>query len=101
MMKTMMIRYKVKPALAAENQRLIEKVFAELERSKPQGLRYQSFRLDDGVSFVHISTREGGPDDSPLLKLESFRAFVAGIGERCDEPPVQMEVNPIGRYDVL
>ena len=101
MMKTMMIRYKVKPALAAENQRLIEKVFAELERSKPQGLRYQSFRLDDGVSFVHVATREGGPDDSPLLKLESFKAFVADIRNRCDEPPAQMDVKSLGRYDVL
>lgn len=100
-MKTVMIRYKVKPALADENQRWVEKVFAELERSQPQGLRYQTFRLDDGVSFLHIATREGGPDDSPLMRLESFRAFVAGIRERCDEPPVQMEVTALGRYERL
>jgi hypothetical protein len=97
-MKTVMVRYKVKPELADENQRLIEKVFAQLAREKPAGLRYQSFRLDDGVSFMHIATREGGPDDSPLLKLEAFKAFVAGIKDRCVEPPVTTDVQPVGQY---
>ena len=101
MIKTMVVRYKVKPGMADENQRLIEQVFAQLERDKTQGVRYQSFRLEDGVSFMHVATREGGPDDSPLVKLESFKAFVAGIRDRCTEPPLQTEATPIGRYDAL
>ena len=100
-MKTILVRYKVKPEFADENQRLIEQVFAQLARDKPAQLRYQSFRLDDGVSFMHIATREGGADDSPLLKVEAFKAFVAGIKDRCVEPPVQTEVGPIGRYEGL
>ncbi|MEP6823876.1 MAG: hypothetical protein ABI919_03595 [Ramlibacter sp.] len=99
MMKTMLIRYKVKPGMADENQRLVEQVYAQLAREKTAGLRYQTFRLEDGVSFLHIATREGGPEDSPLPKLETFKAFVAGIKERCVEPPVQTESRPIGSYD--
>lgn len=101
MMKTMLIRYKVKPEMADENQRLIEEVFTQLALEKTAGLRYQSFRLEDGVSFLHIATREGGPGDSPLPKLETFKVFVAGISERCAEPPVQTEMEPVGRYESL
>ncbi|MEO8024563.1 hypothetical protein [Polaromonas sp.] len=100
-MKTILVRYKVKPELADENQRLIEQVFAQLARDKPDGLRYQSFRLADGVSFMHLATRGGEADESPLMKVEAFRAFLAGIKDRCVEPPVQTEVKAIGRYDGL
>ena len=99
-MKTVLVRYKVKPELAEENQRLIEQVFAQLALEKPAGLRYQSFRLADGVSFVHIASREG-TDDSQLAKLGAFKAFVAGIKDRCVEAPVQTEMEPLGRYDAL
>jgi len=100
-MKTTMIRYKVKPALADENQKLIERVFAQLERERPRGLRYHAFRLDDGVSFVHISSRDVGPESSPLMRLESFNAFLADIRNRCDEPPAQIDVISLGRYEML
>ncbi|OOG39814.1 hypothetical protein [Polaromonas sp. A23] len=100
-MKTILVRYKVKPELADDNQRLIEQTFAELARDKPDGLRYQTFRLDDGVSFMHVATRDGGAEESPLMKVEAFRAFLAGIKDRCVEPPVQTEVKAIGRYDGL
>jgi hypothetical protein len=76
-MKTVLVRYKVKPEFADENQRLIEQVFAQLAWEKPAGLRYQSFRLADGVSFVHVASREGA-DDSPLLKLKAFRPSSPG-----------------------
>jgi hypothetical protein len=99
-MKTVLVQYKVKPELADENQRLIEQVFAQLARDKPAGLRYQSFRLADGVSFVHVATRED-PNDNPLVKLDAFKAFVAGIKDRCVEAPVQTEMEPVGRYDAL
>lgn len=48
------IRYRTRPERADENQMLIEKVFAELSEQAPEGLRDASFRLDDGVTFVHV-----------------------------------------------
>lgn len=66
-MKTVVVRYKVMAEFADENQRLIEQVFAQLAREKPSGLRYQSFRMDDGLSFMHVATREGGPDIASMF----------------------------------
>ncbi len=48
------VRYQTKPDRADENQALIEKVFEDLEARQPEGFTYKVFRLEDGVSFVHV-----------------------------------------------
>jgi hypothetical protein len=101
-MRTVLVRYQVRPEAAAENEALIRKVFEQLAHEKPAGLRYQAFRLDDGVSFVHIATSaDDDPQAAPLPKLEAFRHFVAGIRDRCVQQPVATPTDPIGAYDGL
>jgi len=46
----MMVRYKVKADRAAENEGCIAKVFEQLKREQPAGLRYASFKQGDGVT---------------------------------------------------
>ena len=62
-------------------------MYAELNAKPLAGVRYQSHKLPDGVSFLHLAAY-GGEGDSPLAQLASFKTFIAGIRERCDEPPV-------------
>jgi hypothetical protein len=96
-MKQVMVRYTVKPGRAAENEELVRAVYAELHESRPTGLRYATFRLDDGVTFVHLAeTDEPGP--GPLGQVRAFRRFVESIGERCEEAPVVQEISEIGSY---
>ena len=97
-MKRVMVKYKVKPERAAENERYIKAVFAQLERDRPAGLRYASFKLDDGLGFVHIASIETSDGSNPLTALEPFKAFAAQIQDRCDEPPVTTTLNEIGSY---
>src|SRR5688500_15538724 len=49
-----MVRYKVKPDQAARNEELVRRVYDELHQTTPSGLRYATFVLEDGVTFVHI-----------------------------------------------
>ena len=100
-MRTVMVRYKTKGLdMAAENERLIGQVFEQLGRDQPDGLRYQVFKLSDGVSFAHISSFEGAVGDgNPLVKLEAFKNFTAGIKQRCEEAPVTAEMQAIGEFD--
>ena len=98
-MRTILVRYKTKPEAAAENERLIGKVFEQLARDKPAGMHYQVFKLSDGVSFVHVSSSLAGKEGNPLTQLEAFKAFAAGVNERCEEPPAVVEMQPIGAYD--
>ena len=44
-MGSTMVRYKVRPDRADENVALVEAVYAELARERPDGLRYATFRL--------------------------------------------------------
>jgi hypothetical protein len=96
---TKMIRYRTKPEHAEENERLVREVFAELAAKRPEGLHYATFRLDDGVSFVHVAVIDG--DDNQLTSSPAFAAFQADIGERCAEGPIPADVTVIGNFDLL
>jgi hypothetical protein len=98
-MKRLMVRYKVKPDRAAENESFIGNVFEQLKRERPLGLRYASFKLGDGVSFVHIVSLEAADGSNPLGELPAFKAFTADIDNRCEEPPVVANLNEVGSYN--
>lgn len=98
-MSAVVVRYQAKADRADENQTLIEAVFADLEARQPDGFTYKVFRLEDGVSFVHVVIEHdvvATPDS--LQDVPAFQAFVAGIGERCDVPPVVMGATIVGGY---
>jgi len=97
-MRQIMVRYTAKPEAAQENQRLIEKVFAELQEKSPDGVRYMVLRLADG-GFVHFSIMDAA--DNQLLKLDAFQAFQRNIKDRCAEPPKQSDVTIVGNYRML
>jgi hypothetical protein len=100
-MKRIMVRYRVKADRAAENAGYVRAVFAELERVKPEGLRYATFTLGDGVSFVHIASIETPDGKNPLFALAAFTAFSTRIEDRCEEPPVASELHELGAYRFL
>jgi len=93
-----MIRYTVKRDRAAENERYIAAVFEELKRENPSGLRYASFKLEDGLSFVHIVSHEAADGSDPLRDLSAFKAFRAEIRDRCEGQPVTVDLKEIGSY---
>lgn len=97
-MSKVMIRYKVKPERAEENVELIRAVYEELGRTAPAGLRYATFGLADGVSFVHLASVETEDAHNPLRDVKAFQEFQAGVGERCTEPPVVEELSEIGAF---
>ena len=97
-MRRMMVRYTVKAGRAEENERYIERVFAELASERPAGLRYASFRLDDGVSFLHVVSHESKDERNALRELPAFRAFLADIAERCEVQPVTTTLHEVGSY---
>jgi hypothetical protein len=98
-MRQVMVRYRVKPERAAENEQLVRAVYAELARTEPAGLRYATFQLDDGVSFVHLASTEDG--HSPLSQVKAFERFQEHIGDRCDEAPVVTELREIGSFHLF
>ena len=92
------MRYQAKADRADENQRLIEAVFAQLEERQPNGFTYRAFRLEDGVSFVHVAIEHDVDAPDSLQDVPAFQAFLAGIGDRCDVRPVAMGGTLVGGY---
>ena len=98
-MGSSMIRYKVRPERAAENESLVKAVYEQLNRERPGELHYATFKLPDGVSFMHVVVETDQPGRI-LNEVAAFKAFVTDIESRCDEPPVVTELTLIGSYNV-
>ena len=98
-MGSSMVRYKVRPDRADENESLVKAVYEQLNRERPEGLHYATFKLPDGVSFMHIVIDSDQPG-SVLNEIAAFKAFAAEVESRCEEPPVATELTVIGSYKV-
>lgn len=97
-MQRVIITYKVKPEHAAWNEELVRGVYEELEHEQPAGLRYATFKLDDGVTFIHIASNESGEETSPLTRFAAFKRFQQGLHERTEEPSIRSELIEIASF---
>ncbi|HEY3095981.1 MAG TPA: hypothetical protein VGK05_04025 [Acidimicrobiia bacterium] len=101
-MRTVVVRYETKPDRADENQRLVEKVFAELAELQPDNFGYASFRLEDGVTFVHIVMETGdGSNPMSLGDIPAFAEFQKEIADRCAVQPVPQGATLVGSHRYL
>jgi hypothetical protein len=97
-MRTIVVRYQAKPERVDENQQLIEAVFADLNDREPEGFTYKVFRLEDGVSFIHVVIEHDVDEPDSLQAVPAFQAFVANIADRCQIPPVAIGARLVGSY---
>jgi len=95
-MEKVIVRYKLKPGRVEENEQLVKEVYKELSREEPEGFSYATYKLEDGLTFIHVAFHE--PGSNPLPGLPAFKNFQAGIKDRCDELPVVNHATEIGSY---
>jgi hypothetical protein len=100
LVKRTLVHYRVKPETTQDNVRLIENVFAQLRTSAPQGVRYLVLQRGDGT-FMHFSAVDTPDGTNPILQLEAFRAYRAGIEERCLDQPQSGPATVVGNYRML
>ena len=93
-----MISYKLKPDQIERNTELLADVYAELAATRPAGLRYATFRLDDQVSFVAFVEFDGQPGSAAHHRLASFQRYRSTLDERCKQPPVVTVLHEVGSY---
>jgi len=99
-MRIVMVRYTVKADRVEENERLVRAVYEELAQSAPEGLRYATFKLEDGRSFMHLAavTDEA---ENPLSRQPAFAEFQREIADRCEIQPVVTRLEEVGSYRLL
>jgi len=88
------VRYRVRPGRGDENATLVRAVFDALHAAHPDGVRYATLRMEDGVSFLHVARGA----TTVLRDLDAFRAFGAAIAERTEEPPAFASATLVGEY---
>ena len=96
MSKTVVVRYRTRPDAAEENARLVEGVFSSLAEAEPSDFRYATYRLADGVTFVHLATLSG--TENPLATLPAFAEFQRELAQRCVEQPAPSDATVVGSY---
>ena len=99
MEKRLVTRYSTKSAVAAdENQRRIEGVFEELDRTKPDNVSYLVLRLADD-SFVHVSFHNHRDDETnPISSTAAFAHFQDGHESRREGGVDQQSATLVGSY---
>jgi hypothetical protein len=98
MMRSVMVRYRVRAERAAENEALVRGVYEQLHDEQPDGFHYATFVEADGVGFVHVAFSETEAAGRVLPQLSAFGRFQEGIRERCEEPPVLTELREVGSF---
>ena len=98
MITNVVVSYQVRPEAVPEHVRLIEAVFAQLETEQPNNVEYKVLQLDDGVSFVHVSTADTPDGSNPLPQLSAFQEFGRDIAARVATDPNPTAATIIGSY---
>ena len=96
--KTVIVRYRTRPEAAEENARLVKAVYTALAEADPGDFRYSTYRLADGVTFVHVAHHDGTAN--PLASLPAFAEFQRELQQRCVEPPAPSDATLVGSYGV-
>jgi hypothetical protein len=99
MHKRLVTRYTMQSAEAAdENQRRVERVFAELEATTPDNVSYIVLRLADD-SFVHVSFHDHGDDEvNPIASTAAFAHFQHDHADRRAGDVDQQTATLVGAY---
>jgi hypothetical protein len=98
MISSVVVSYKVRPEAVVEHLRLIEAVFEQLQAERPGNIEYKVVRLDDGVSFVHISTADTPDGSNPLPELAAFKEFGRDVAARVATTPTPTAADIVGSY---
>lgn len=95
-MSTLVVQYRCRPEQADDNHRLVAAVFRQIADAEPAGIRYATFRLEDGT-FVHIAAVDG---DNPLNDIDAFTTFQQDLLQRRDRGhgPNARQATLVGSY---
>lgn len=102
-MKAVYVKYQVDPSFADTNAQNIRKVMSDLREAGSDGVRYQSFRQSDGVTFVHFGMYRDEAAVESMTSMPSFQAFQRALKEsKPVQPPAAEWLDLVGSsYDII
>jgi hypothetical protein len=99
-MTVLMVQSKVKEDSVAELDAAAGRMFAAIRQAQPDGIRYATLCLADGVTYVALLQVDDGVEN-PLPGLPEFRDFQEGLEGWLAEPPAAGPATVVGSYRLL
>lgn len=93
-----LIHYRVKRDQLEPNKAMLRAVYEDLEAQRPEGLRYATFQLDDGVTFLAYVETDEDTTTAAHHRLKSFHQYRSALEELCDQPPSVTMLSEVGSY---
>ena len=90
-MKIVKVEYTVKDDYVQKNRENIEKVMSDLKAMNNPNIKYSSFTLDDGKTFVHFAMYPDQETSDIVSELESFITFRQELKASIPEVPPRAE----------
>ena len=85
-MKITKVQYTVKDGYVETNKRNIDQVMADLRQLNNPGIKYSSYQLEDGNTFMHFAVFPDEETSQILNNLNSFGKFRQEL--KASEPEV-------------
>jgi quinol monooxygenase YgiN len=96
-MSVRMIRAKIKADKVGELEKAAKELFTAIEAAQPQGVRYASCKLPDGVTYVILLALDDD-ENNPLGAVPAFRDFQENLKTWIAGPPAIEQLTPVGSY---
>jgi len=78
-MKIVRVQYTTTHEYAATNMQNIRQVVMELKKLNHPGIKYSTYLLPDGKTFMHFDQFENEAAHQLLQSLDAFKKFSAGL----------------------
>jgi quinol monooxygenase YgiN len=91
-MKIVRVQYTTRAEYAAHNSKNINAIVTELKALNHPGIKYSTYMLPDGKSFMHFDQFEDEAAHEVLQGLKSFRIFAAELEASDLEQEPQLEL---------
>ena len=99
-MEVRMVQSKIRAEGVSAVEAGSKKLFAAIDAAQPEGIRYASFLLPDGETFVALLYVDDGVE-FPLAGLPEYRDLLETVEGVRAEPPVVQPWRVIGSYRLL
>jgi hypothetical protein len=99
-LSVLIVTAKVAPEHTADVEASARRMFAAIGRAAPDGVKYASTRLADGVTYVAVLEVADGAEN-PLPAIPEFVEFQQGLRGWVAEPPAAGPAAVVGNYKLF
>jgi hypothetical protein len=100
-MPVQLLRFTAIPGRADELSDAIEAAFAAIHEAKPEGIRYDYYRVAGSDDYVAVVELADGADN-PLFAIPAAQELRAVVARHAAAgPPAPASAQVLGRYDAL